>query len=76
MKTLKKIVLGRRISPNEMDALKGGVMSDINEASYCNCSGSTNGSGSCSNNTNKEAECTCKGNNSNTNTGIGCTCGS
>lgn len=53
MKILKKIVLGRRISPNEMDALKGGVMSDVNEASYCSCSGSTQGWFWCDDNTNK-----------------------
>lgn len=59
-----------------MDALKGGVMSDVNEASYCSCSGSTQGWFWCDDNTNKVSGCICKGNNDNTNSAGGCTCGS
>lgn len=75
MKILKKIVIGKRFTADEMNALRAGMMSDINNADYCMCSGSTNSGFGCKNNTNEEVGCSCQGNNSNTNNGIECSCG-
>lgn len=72
MKVLKKIVIGKRFSADEMNALRGG--SNSNEADYCNCSGSINSSELCKNNSNKATGCTCIGNNSNTNYYTSCIC--
>lgn len=73
MKTIKRICLGRTFTPTEMTSLRGG--SDINDADYCKCSGSTQGSWWCDDNKNTVKGCTCHGNDNNKNSAVGCTCG-
>ena len=73
MKTLKRISLGRTFNPTEMTSLRGG--SDINEADYCSCSGSTQTWFWCDDNKNTVHDCTCYGNDNNKNSGVGCSCG-
>lgn len=43
MKTLRKIVFGRELPNGEMDVLRGGSMSNVNDAAPCDCSGSIQG---------------------------------
>lgn len=75
MKTLKKIVLGRALNNNQMDMLKGGSESNINDATSCSCTGSTQGSFWCDDNTNSAKGCQCTGNDNNTNEKTDCSCG-
>lgn len=75
MKTLRKIVLGRELPNGEMDVLRGGSMSNVNDASPCDCSGSTQGWFWCDDNTNEASGCACYGNDDNTNRQESCICG-
>lgn len=75
MKVLKKIVIGRPLKADEMNSLTGGNMSNVNDASGCDCSGSTQGWFWCDDNTNEARDCKCSGNDDNTNKLVSCTCG-
>ena len=72
MKILKKVVIGKRFSTDEMNALRGG--SNLNEAPYCDCNGSTNSTSLCNNNLNSATPCKCSGNNNNVNKYGPCNC--
>lgn len=73
MRTIKKINLGRALSPTEMGNLYG--KDNTNVKGNCHCE-STNGLLSwCGDNSNANQGCTCYGNGDNSNGGSGCSCG-
>lgn len=74
MKTIKKIRLGNPFTPEQMSHLTGG--SNINDAAYCSCTGSTDKDKWCTNNSNSGPGCKCVGVDDNVNYQIGCSCGS
>lgn len=76
MKILKRIILADEIDGNEMNLLRGGIQAraNINKASDCTCTGSSNGTAWCNNNTNSSTPCRCSGNGSNTNSAPFCQC--
>lgn len=76
MRLLKKIILANEIDGQEMALLRGGVQmrSNNNEATECNCSGSSNGHWYCNDNSNSASSCDCTGNGNNTNAADSCKC--
>lgn len=74
MKVLKKINL-QKLSDDNMNHLKGGSMSDVNNSSGCTCSGSDQGWFWCNDNNNNASDCYCQGTNNNKNSVSGCSCG-
>lgn len=75
MKILKKIVVGKKITVNEMNALRGGMESNTNTATPCSCSGNTQNWFWCGDNTNSQSGCICYGNDDNSNNALDCSCG-
>lgn len=75
MKILKKVVIGKRFSTDEMNALKGGMEDNLNYAEDCSCSGNSQSFIFCNDNLNQNTSCTCYGNEENSNWYSGCHCG-
>lgn len=74
MKILKTINSSNLYRDDEMNRIIGGMGSNINEATDCGCSGSSNSTSSCNNNLNSSSSCSCSGNNNNINKFAGCKC--